>query len=129
MPAQGCRDRNRFDKKKVTKSIDRNQIKRAVQNVISNAIKFSYTGSVVKISSMTGGDKLTLKVADKGIGIPKNMQSRIFEKFTPAQRVGTSGEPSTGLGLCFTKQSLEQHDGRISFTSKEGKGTTFLITL
>jgi len=126
---KGIEIETNLSKKAVIKNIDRNQIKRAVQNVISNAIKFSYPGSVIQISSIAGGGRLALKIADKGVGIPNYLQSTIFEKFTPAQRVGTNGEPSTGLGLCFTKQCMEQHDGLISFKSKEGKGTTFLITL
>jgi len=114
---------------KVIKDIDRIQIKRAVQNVISNAIKFSYPNSTVKISSKTEGDQVILKILDAGIGISEKDQPEIFNRFTSAGRPGTNGEPSTGLGLCFTKQCLEQHDGSIYFKSTEGKGTKFYISL
>lgn len=113
----------------VVKDIDRAQMKRAVQNVISNAIKFSYPNSTIKISSKTEGDRIILKVLDAGIGIPEKYQQEIFKKFTPAGRLGTNGEPSTGLGLCFTKQCIEQHGGEIYFKSVEGKGTKFYIRL
>jgi signal transduction histidine kinase len=113
----------------VIKDIDRVQIKRAVQNVISNAIKFSYPNSTVKITSKTDGDRLILKVLDTGVGIPEKYHNEVFDKFTSAGRAGTNGEPSTGLGLCFTKQCLEQHEGSIYFKSIEGKGTKFYISL
>jgi len=111
------------------KEIDRNQVKRAVQNVISNAIKFSYPHTTIKISSKLKDEKLVLKIVDAGIGIPLPLQSEVFKKFTPAQREGTNGETSTGLGLCFTKQCLEHHNGSIWFKSIEGTGTKFYISL
>lgn len=114
---------------KIVKEIDRNAFKRAVQNVISNAIKFSYPHSTVKISSKLEGGNIILKVLDTGVGIPEKLQSEVFKKFSPAQRAGTSGEPSTGLGLCFAKQCLEQHNGQIYFKSTEGKGTKFYISI
>lgn len=111
------------------KDIDRMQIKRAIQNVISNAVKFSYPKSKIKISSKVENSRLVLKIVDSGVGIPVEYQPEIFKKFTRAGRPGTSGEPSTGLGLCFTKQCIEQHGGRISFASTEGRGTKFYIVL
>lgn len=105
------------------------QLKRAIQNVISNAIKFSYPNSTIKMSSKIEGGQIILKVLDAGIGIPEKYQNDIFEKFTAAGRVGTNGEPSTGLGLCFSKQCIEQHGGQIYFKSAEGKGTKFYIRL
>jgi signal transduction histidine kinase len=115
--------------KPVIRNIDRSQLKRAVQNVISNAIKFSYPQGVIKISSKIEDEKLILKIVDAGIGIPKHLQPEIFKKFTKAQRSGTEGEASTGLGLCFSRQCIEQHDGTIYFKSEEGKGTKFYIVI
>lgn len=114
---------------KMLKNIDRGQVKRAVQNVISNAIKFSYPGSIIKISSKIDGNQVILKVLDAGVGIPAKYQADVFKKFTPAGRLGTNGEPSTGLGLCFAKQCIKQHGGEIYFKSTEGKGTKFYIRL
>lgn len=115
--------------KKIVKEIDRIQIKRAIQNVISNAIKFSYPSSTIKVSSKSDGDNVILKVLDAGIGIPEKDQDEIFKRFTSAGRPGTNGEPSTGLGLCFSKQCIEQHGGSIYLKSAEGKGTKFYISL
>ena len=113
----------------VIRSIDRSHLKRAVQNVISNAVKFSYPQSVVKISSKIEDEKLILKIVDAGVGIPEHLQPEVFNKFTKAQRPGTGGEVSTGLGLCFSRQCIEQHNGTIYFKSIEGKGTKFYIAI
>lgn len=114
---------------KYHKEIDPVTVKRAVQNVIANAIKFSYPDSSIKIKTKMEGGKMILKIVDAGIGIPDHYHDQIFEKFTVAGRSGTKGEPSTGLGLCFTKQCLEQHGGEIYFKSTEGKGSKFYIRL
>lgn len=119
----------KFTPRAIIKNIDRIQFKRAVQNVIGNAIKFSRPNSIVKISTKIEGDKIILKVLDAGIGIPEKYHSEIFKRFTPAGRQGTNGEPTTGLGLCFSKQCIEQHGGSIYFKSTEGKGTKFYISL
>lgn len=118
-----------LENRSITKYIDRKQFKRAVQNIMSNAIKFSVPGSVIKASSKINHDQITLKIVDSGIGIPENLQGEIFKKFSNAQRAGTNGEASTGLGLCFTKQCVERHDGKIEFKSEVGKGTKFYITV
>jgi signal transduction histidine kinase len=111
------------------KQIDRKLFKRAIQNIMSNAIKFSAPGTVVKASSKITDDRITLKIVDSGIGIPEDLQGHVFNKFGKAQRVGTNGEVSTGLGLCFTKQCIERHQGEIEFKSEVGKGTKFYITI
>jgi signal transduction histidine kinase len=118
-----------FEEKTIAKTIDRKQLKRAIQNIMSNAFKFSLPGSVIKVSSKIVNDKITLKIVDSGIGIPENLQGEIFNKFSKAQRIGTNGETSTGLGLCFTKQCIERHSGIIEFKSEVGKGTKFYVTL
>jgi signal transduction histidine kinase len=114
---------------KVIREIDRGQVKRAIQNVLSNAVKFSYPHTTIKVSSKLIEGKLILKIVDAGIGIPPHLQAEVFKKFTPAQREGTNGEVSTGLGLCFAKQCIEHHNGHIYLKSTEGKGTKFYISL
>lgn len=113
----------------MTKEIDRNQMKRAIQNVFSNAVKFSYPESSIKVSTKIDANKIVFKIVDSGIGIPEQLQPHIFDKFTLARRTGTHNEPTTGLGLCYSKQSIERHQGQITFKSTEGKGTKFYITL
>jgi signal transduction histidine kinase len=118
-----------FTAKEVIRFVDRNLLKRAIQNVVFNAIKFSYPCSIIKVGNKIRGDKLVLKIADAGVGIPPHMQWLIFDKFSPAQRTGTGGEPSTGLGLYYTKQCIERHQGAIYCKSTEGIGTKFYIEL
>jgi signal transduction histidine kinase len=113
----------------VIRSIDRSHLKRAVQNVISNAVKFSYPEGIIKITNKTEGNNLILKIVDAGIGIPEHLQPEVFNKFSKAQRPGTGGEASTGLGLCFSRQCIEQHNGTIYFKSTDGKGTKFYIAI
>lgn len=118
-----------FSSDRIIKKIDESKLKRAIQNIISNAIKFSHPFSKVKISTKIDGENLILKITDAGVGIPPGAQPYIFSKFSPAQRPGTNGEISTGLGLYFSKQCIEAHNGKIDFKSIEGKGTKFYITI
>lgn len=113
----------------IQKNVDRKLLKRAVQNIISNAIKFSHPNTTVKVSSKVDKGSIILKIVDSGVGIPAHLQNEIFTKFSSAQRTGTSGEASTGLGLCFTKQCIERHGGEITFKSTEGLGTKFYVKL
>ena len=110
-------------------NIDPNQLKRAAQNIISNAIKFSYPNSAIKVSTKVVDNKIILKVSDSGIGIPAKMHNIIFNKFTSAQRTGTNGEASSGLGLFFSKQCVEKHQGYLYFKSTVGVGTKFYVIL
>lgn len=107
--------------------IDRLQLRRTIHNIASNAIKFSHPGSKIHVSSLIAGKHFTLKIQDRGIGIPLNKQPHIFDKFTHSSRPGTSGEKSTGLGLYFAKTCIERLKGKIWFESTEGEGTTFFI--
>ena len=66
---------------------------------------------------------------DTGVGIPPSLQSTVFEKFTKANRSGTQGETTTGLGLFIAKQLVEWHNGKIWLESREGEGTTFYVEL
>ena len=94
-----------------------------------NAVKFSYPHSKITVTTKIDDDRLVLKIMDEGMGIPIEDQPEIFKKFTRVGRPGTNGEPSTGLGLCFTKQCIQQYGGSITFVSAEGKGTKFYISL
>lgn len=109
--------------------IDEPQLRRAVTNVIHNAIKFSYSNTTIKISTKIENDQIIFKIVDQGVGIPEKIHEDVFKKFTTAQRNGTAAENSTGIGLYFSKQSIEQHKGRIWFESIEGAGTKFYIAI
>jgi signal transduction histidine kinase len=107
--------------------IDRLQLKRTIHNIASNAVKFSNPDSTIHVSSLISGKHFTLKIRDRGMGIPINKQPHVFDKFTQASHPGTHGEKSTGLGLYFAKTCIERLKGKIWFESTEGEGTTFFI--
>jgi signal transduction histidine kinase len=109
--------------------ISREKIWRVVSNLISNAIKFSAVGGIIYVKIVNHVEDVQISVKDTGIGIPENMQPKVFNMFTEAQRPGTSGEKSFGLGLSISKQIIENHNGKIGFESQDGKGTTFFIKL
>jgi len=110
-------------------SIDVDRIERVMNNLVNNAIKFSPEGSKVFIQITADSNYARITVTDQGIGIPKEKQELVFDMFSKAQRVGTSGEKSFGMGLSICKQIIEQHHGNISVQSEEHKGSTFTIDL
>ncbi|MGV3763551.1 ATP-binding protein [Parapedobacter sp.] len=110
--------------------VDRHKLKRAINNMLSNSIKFSHPGGTITLSTRAApGDRVFLVVRDNGIGIPKHMRERIFDKFTKARRPGTAGEPTTGLGLYLTKTIVESHGGTIEMESDGETGTSFIVSL
>ena len=108
--------------------LDRMQIKRVMQNLIDNAIKYSRKGGLVKIKARVQENWLMLKVEDQGIGIPKDDLPHIFEYFYRARNSRQKAE-GTGLGLASARAIVEANGGRIWAKSKEDMGTTFFIRL
>ncbi len=106
---------------------NREKINRVINNLLTNAIKFSHNSEQITVSSLVKDKKIQIAVQDNGIGIPDNLKDRIFEKFTKAKRKGTMGEPTFGLGLSICKEIVECYNGSIWFESKENKGTTFYL--
>ncbi|TWR31334.1 hypothetical protein FPZ43_02330 [Mucilaginibacter pallidiroseus] len=109
--------------------ISREKIWRVISNLISNAIKFSPVGGLIQVRVAEVGHRIVVAVKDNGIGIPDKLKDQIFNTFTNAQRPGTSGEKSFGLGLSICKQIMEKHNGKIWFESNQDAGTTFFISL
>lgn len=108
-------------------SANEKYISRALANLIDNAIKFNKENGYVKISLHQDQQKVILKIEDSGIGIPEDKLDKIFEKF---YRVDESRGiySGSGLGLSLVKAILQQHDANIEVNSKEGVGTTIVIT-
>ena len=114
----------------MTVRVDRLKLKRAINNVLSNSIKFSHPGSTITLSTRAApNDRVFLVIRDTGIGIPPHLRERIFDKFTQARRSGTNGEPTTGLGLYLTKSIIESHGGTIEMESDGKTGTSFIVSL
>jgi two-component system sensor histidine kinase VicK len=109
--------------------ISREKIWRVIGNLISNAIKFSAPGGTIAVKATANKNELKISVKDAGIGIPADVQDKVFNMFTEAKRPGTAGEKSFGLGLSISKQIIETHGGKIWFESDVKTGTTFYISL
>ncbi|RZL10649.1 MAG: ATP-binding protein [Hymenobacter sp.] len=100
-----------------------------LNNLLGNCLKFTPDGGVVSVRVTQQPTQILLTVADTGIGIPAALLPRLFERFTPARRVGLRGEKSTGLGMSVIKTIVALHHGRIWVESEENRGTTFFIQL
>jgi PAS domain S-box-containing protein len=110
---------------------DAGRIEQVLANLLSNAIKYSPDGGPIKVTmhQEAGTHEVLLSVQDHGIGIPVHEQARLFGRFARAENASTQGIGGTGLGLYLCRELVEWHGGRIWFTSIEGMGTTFFITL
>lgn len=110
-------------------ALDKSKMTQAINNLMSNAIKFTpQDGDVILRYSKDGGTAI-IEVADTGVGIKAEDLDSLFEKFTNIQRKGTKGEKGTGLGMSIAKEIIEMHDGKIDVTSEVDSGTTFTIQL
>ncbi len=116
-------------KPQVFVEINAEKFQRVMDNLITNALKFSKNNQKIEIYLSTKSDKAVIEVRDYGMGIPPDMLPHIFERFSKARRPGIRGEQSTGLGLSISKQIIENHQGRIDVTSEEKKGSSFTIQL
>lgn len=108
--------------------IDSAKLEQVLNNLISNAIKFSEPGSTVQINLERSGDNFLISVADKGAGIAPEQKASLFQPFQRGQK-GTEGEKSVGLGLTIVKRIVEGHGGQLWFESELGAGTTCFVTI
>lgn len=104
------------------------KIKRAISNIVINAIKFSNKDSKIDISYSIADDFVSIHIRDYGIGIPDHIKPNLFSSDPSIKREGTAGEASFGLGLGIVKQIIEEHKGSLNFTS-DTSGTEFIISL
>jgi two-component system sensor histidine kinase VicK len=102
---------------------------RVLDNLLSNALKFTPAGGTVTIGGHEHEGKARLSVRDTGIGIPGKLLGNLFDKFNPTRRAGLQGETTTGLGLFIAKQIVQLHGGDIWVESREREGTCFFIEL
>jgi PAS domain S-box-containing protein len=104
------------------------RLRQLLDNVVGNAIKYSYNGGEVHVSIRSEGDQIILNVRDNGPGIPAEDQAHIFDKFYRGRNI-TDGITGSGLGLAIVKTIVDNHQGRIWVESAEGKGSSFFIVL
>ena len=109
---------------------DRQMFESLMRNLIFNAVKFTPNGGQVTISAIVLPDKLIeISVTDTGIGMDQILIGNLFKLDPQANRKGTEGEPSTGLGLIICKDFIEKHGGKLVVESEVGKGSSFRFTL
>lgn len=109
--------------------VDKEKMGLALENIIENAIKYTPTGKRVEVTMTKDAGSVVVRIQDEGIGIPEDEQSKIFDKFFRAKNAVKMETTGSGLGLFIVKKIIEDHGGRITFESKEGKGTVFLIEI
>jgi signal transduction histidine kinase len=103
---------------------------RVLDNLISNAIKFTPTGGKINLDFKDyENNRVLISISDSGIGIPEKIKDKIFIPFSESGRTGTENEASNGLGLSIVKSIVDKHNGKIWFESKINEGTTFFISL
>lgn len=108
---------------------DRSRLERAVDALVSNAVKFSPDHGEIRVLVEKEGDEAVVKVKDHGIGIPVDKQSRIFESFFRAHTDTVYDSGGMGVGLYLARETLLRHNGAIGFVSQEGKGSHFVLRL
>ena len=108
---------------------DKGRMFQLVENLVSNAIKFTPAGGDVRVSVTPVNGVVRLEVADTGIGIESDEQQRLFERFFRASTASEHQIPGTGLGLYITRAIVEAHGGSIAVRSDPGEGTSFRVEL
>jgi NtrC-family two-component system sensor histidine kinase KinB len=108
-------------------AVSRARIDQVFSNLVSNAVKYSPTGSTITFSARREDAKnVRFSVTDQGPGVPKELRRRIFDKFFRASEIGDEG---AGLGLSIAREIVLAHGGNIGVESEEGKGSEFFFTL
>ena len=108
---------------------DKERIEQVLYNLIDNALKFSPRGSAVRIETTERHSKIFVSVRDNGIGIPKNDQKLIFDRFYKTDLSRGKDKKGTGLGLSIVREILRAHDENINVISTEGVGSEFIFSL
>ncbi|OMP66416.1 cell wall metabolism sensor histidine kinase WalK [Domibacillus epiphyticus] len=110
-------------------TIDQDKLTQVIDNIISNALKYSPEGGLVSFKVEEHANTIQVSISDQGMGIPKKSLERIFERFYRVDRARSRKMGGTGLGLAIAKELISSHGGHIWATSIEGKGTTIFFTL
>lgn len=108
---------------------DKDKIEQVIQNILSNAIKYTPESGIISITTKVEEDYISIEIEDNGIGIPKEDLPRIFERFYRVDKARSRDAGGTGLGLSIAKHIVEEHGGNIYLDSEVGKGSIFKIKL
>lgn len=109
---------------------DKSMVTTILQNLISNAVKYSHPGGSVRIrAAYSDKTKVVITVSDHGVGIAEEIRMRLFDTGELVKSAGTAGESGSGLGLIIAKELVEKHKGRLWLDSKPGDGTAVHFTI
>jgi signal transduction histidine kinase len=109
---------------------DADRIREAIDNLVSNAIKYSPIGGKITVSVKHEGPNTVIRVSDQGAGLSPEDLGRLFGRFQRLSAKPTAGESSTGLGLSIVKRIIDMHGGHVTADSPgPGQGSTFTVTL
>lgn len=109
--------------------IDRENIERIILNLLSNAVKFSKDDGTIMVSIHDLGDKVQISVKDNGIGIPEELQEKIFDRFVQGEDLFTRSHEGSGIGLSLVKSIVENHGGKTYVKSIVNGGSEFIVEL
>lgn len=119
----------RLPKKALYVEIDEDKLTQVIDNIISNALKYSPEGGKVTFQVEEKDEEIIVSIADEGVGIPKQNVEKIFDRFYRVDKARTRKLGGTGLGLAIAKEMITAHNGNIWATSEEGEGTTISFSL
>ena len=108
--------------------LDRGMWEKVVLNLLSNALKFTFDGSI-RVAVRAEGGQAVVTVADTGIGVPEQEMPRLFERFHRIENTRSRSNEGSGIGLALVQELVQLHGGTITASSTEGAGTTFTIRL
>lgn len=120
---------NYKSKDNISSVVDSNMISTVLQNLITNAIKFTYENGEIDIISTIDNNQVIVEIKDNGVGIKENDLEKLFRLDSNFSTIGTSNEKGTGLGLILCKEFIEKNNGMIWVVSEYGKGSSFKFTL
>ncbi|MFT5715620.1 MAG: two-component system phosphate regulon sensor histidine kinase PhoR [Flavobacterium sp.] len=118
-----------FDATRTTVLINEVHFTNVIVNVLENAIKYSVDVPEIDVFTENVKDMILLKVTDKGLGMSKIAQKRVFEKFYREHTGNIHNVKGHGLGLAYVKRIVEDHNGQVYVESEKGKGSTFIIKI
>ena len=108
---------------------DRSKLSQVIYNLTENAVKYTPDGGKIQVSLTQKGKNVVLTVQDNGVGIPKEDQSHIFDRFYRVDKARSRETGGTGLGLSIVRQMVQLHGGTIRVDSEMGQGSTFTVEL
>ena len=115
--------------KEIVGNADTNLFSTILRNLISNAIKFTHSGGLIRIRSSENHNTIQIEVADNGTGIPEHHLDKLFDLEKTFSTKGTSEEEGSGLGLILCKEFVEKNGGEIWVDSVPGQGSSFFFTI